>query len=374
MPPVHSPVAIQKPNIHIDRIRITAPCTHKPTGKIIYFDEEDLGELLPGAATANMMVLKDGGGQAYVKSKEIDPLTGKATMLEIHCCPPLLLQKHNLFGHCDLQAYVFTILNLLAIRLGIDVDPFDRDQWRTGGVSITEIHLTGNFRCHESDILPIIQAIDENKLAGKHRDIESCISLGFKERRSTHQVLTVYAKALELKRKWKKPGRYQTMLIEEARKGIRAEVKLYSQGLKLRNLGYVCRWKNIDVAALFFEIFNKFGVIYSIQRALTHHELDALTKAEQKAYRLWLAGIDINDQVSRTTAWKLKKSIFNTTGADIGGKRRPVKEPALDLRDVFKPENVLPIPTWLNGTPFYAPPTYRGHGISSIYVDLPLRR
>src|SRR5471030_1174001 len=156
----------------------------------MYFDEECLEELIPSGATANQHVLRDGGEKAYVRSKQIDSSTGMANMMEVHCCPPLVLQKHNLFGHADLLRYVYEIMDLLTKRLGIEVDPFDREAWRRGGIGITEIHLTANFGCPRDDVQPIIQAIDENNPDAKQRTIASCITLGYSpKRRSTFDMV-----------------------------------------------------------------------------------------------------------------------------------------------------------------------------------------
>lgn len=294
-------------------------------------------------------------------------------MMEVHCCPPLVLQKHNLFGHADLLRYVYEIMDLLTKRLGIEVDPFERDEWRRGGIGITEIHLTANFGCPRDDVLPIIQAVDENNSKGKHRDIASMISLGYTpERRSTFDMVTVYDKKLELMSRWKKPGPYQLMLIEEAAKGIRAEVKLYSQGLRHRELHYVSRWKDVDVAALFFECMGKYKLRYAIQRLLTADELYMLSNSERKAYQLWLHGVPIAEQFTRSTAWKYAKNILEKTGIDVRGSRRPEALPEIDMASIFVPENVLPVPAWALGTEYYFAPEQtrlRRLGIMGVPVD-----
>lgn len=343
--------------MHIDRIRIIAACTHQPTGKTLYFDEESLGGLVPMGATANQLALKDGGHKAYVRSKEIDPVTGMATKLEVHCCPPLVLQKHNLFGHANLLSYVYEIMDLLTKRLGIKVDRFEREEWRRGGVGITEIHLTANFACPRNDVLPIIQAIDENNSDKKQRTIPSCITLGYSpKRRSTFDMVTVYDKMLELMNQWKHPGPFQTKLIEEAAKGIRVEMKLYSQGLRHRGLHFVSRWKDVDVAALYFELLAKYKLKYAVQRLLTGDEMSMLSNTERKAYQLWLHGVPIAEQFSRTTAWKHAKNILEKTGIDVRGSRRPDALPELDLPSIFVPENVLPVPDWAIRTEYYFAP------------------
>jgi len=365
-------------NVHIDKIRITAEWTHKPTGKPHYFDEEEFGLLPSGSATKNQRALVDGGDKAYIKSKGIDRF-GVAHLVEIHCCPPLVLQRHNLFGHGVLQDYVYAILDLAAKRLGLEVDPAQRAEWLRGGVSITEIHLTANFHCPRTAVLPIIEAIDANYIKGKWRNEQTSITIqGAKRRRSKSHALTVYDKAIELtaafrsENRGRAPGEFQSKLIQEARKGIRAEVKLFSEELKYLDLGYVMRWKDVNVTELFFRFLGKYQISHSIQRLLKGEELKVLTKSERNVYLLWLSGQDLSDQFSRTTAWKYAKSISEKTGIDVKGNRRPDAVPVIDTSKIFTPENVLAVPAWAIGTRYYCPPTkpIRSRGISSVPVTL----
>ena len=360
----------QAVNIHIDWIHIYAPCHHKPTGTLLYFDDDSLDQLVPSSATANQKAIKDGGKKAYIRSKEINGRTGMASMIEIQCCPPKILQKHNLFGHASLQDYVYTILDLVTQRLHINVEAGDRLNWKQGNVTLTGIHLTANFKRPAGMSVPIIQAIDENNECGKRRPLPSWITLDRgKERRSTFNVLTIYDKMQEMlsHSEWKKPGHYQTKLLAEADRGIRVELKLFSQSLKHHDLGYVSRWQRVDIPALYFEYLDKYRLRHTIQRLLTDDEMASLKRSQRTAYSLWLNGMDIKDQYCRTTAWQLTKDILDQTGIDIGGKRRPEKLPGIDLRDIFTAENVLPVPDWAIGTTCYAAP--RGYGISSVPVD-----
>lgn len=348
-------------NIHIDKICITAQWAHTPTGKPHYFDEDELGLLPSGSATANQKALKDGGEQAYIKSKGIDDY-GVAHMIEIRCCPPLVLQKHNLFGHCVLQDYVVAILELAAARLGLPVSAAQRAEWQSGDVSITEIHLTANFGCPERAVLPIINAMDATYTQGKWRSEETSITVHMaKKRRSKNHALTIYSKALQLISLFrtanggKGPGKYQSMLIEDARKGVRAEVKLYSAGLKELGLGVVRNWATTDVAELYFSLLNKYKVAHCIQRLLTDDELEVLSNAERKLYTLWLRGAYLEDHYCRTSLWKYAKSIGDKVNIDIRGGL-PEKLPPVDTSAIFVPENVLPVPAWAIGTEYYSPP------------------
>ena len=135
---------LQKPNIHIDKIRMRVHCVHTPLGKSMFIDQDDLG-ILPCSSTPMQISLIDGWDTMYVRSMQVCQATGMAEILEIHCCPPLVLQRHNLFGHANLQSYINVILEQLTQRLGIDVDPFDRKEWERGAVTLTEIRM---MSCH----------------------------------------------------------------------------------------------------------------------------------------------------------------------------------------------------------------------------------
>lgn len=372
MKPIEAAVArhCSRPaNIHIDKIRIQAPCYHKPTGRLVYFDEDAFG-LVAVAASSSQAPLKEGGERAYIRSKDVNGRTGMANVIEIHCCPPLVLQRHNVFGHQNLQTYAYEILDLATAHLGIDVREEDRDEWRRGAVGLTDIHVTGNFGCPHSAIVPLIDAVDDNNPAGKRRPLPTWITLdNGTAKNSTFHALTIYGKHEELKRKaaFRSPGPVRKKLLAETYNAIRAEVKIRSDGLKHMDLGYVSRWKSVDVSALFFDIFSKYNVTYAVQRLLTDYELQCLSRAELGAYRQWLLGIDIEDQYARTGAWKITKSIYDKTGIWVKSKKRPVAVPDLNLREVFSPENVLPVPDWARGTEFYS--ESRGYGISKVPVD-----
>lgn len=359
----------QNAYIHIDRIHVSGPCTHKPIGRVIYGYDEQVGLVALGARTQTT-----GADVAIIQSKKVQD-KDVANVLEIHCCPPKVLQKHNVFGHSSILDYIYQVFDLLTRKHGIEVDPLEREEWRSGCVWLTEVHLTGNCGCPSRYIVPIIDAVGENNPVGSLRPLLTSITLGYSgKRRSTCDMLTLYGKRVELESVWKHPGQYQSKLIDFATDSIRAEVKLYSQGLKARKLQYGANWRDVNVADLFFKILDTYKVNYAIQPLLTEDELAVLTKGELKAYKLWLAGEDINDLYCRTTAWKLAKSIKEKTGMVVSGKRRPEALPEIHLAEIFRPENVLPIPDWAFGTPYYFPPTQpdvprkRGSGIG----DAPL--
>ena len=344
------------PNIHIDRIRVLIPCKHQTIGKLWFDADEETGEIAPAAASAMKYSDADSLGGALVHSKVISK-DGTASYLFIDCCPPLILQPHNVFGHSILSDYVYAVADLITRKLGIKVCKEDRKAWRES-TKVTGIHITASFNCPAEYVEHVIDAIDANTRKGKHRDEIKQIALGFTgKRRSKYHVLSIYYKWDELQKPFgPNPGPARKKLLEVMKNAIRAEVKLYSQFLsnRRRPLQQVSDWDDVDLKELYFEVLDKYDLQFSIRPQLTVDELTMLTSAEQRAYQLWLAGVDVYQQfTSRTTRLAHIKNIKKKTGIDIGGRRRPDKLPALDLREIFCSSNLIAVPEWLKDSPYF---------------------
>lgn len=346
----------QTGHIHIDRITVCGPLDHIPKGELFYKAYDDFNGLTPVGASAFKPKGKRNSNDVYVRSKDVQS-NGRAYRFEIDCCPPKQLQKHNFFGHADLLDYTYAMFDMETRKHAILVDPVDREQWRTGRVDLTETHLTGNFWCPPSAKSAIFNAIDISNPAGKHRDIPSCIGLGFTgKRRSVYHGLTIYDKWLLLVSEWTRAGKYQRELIALAEQSLRFEAKLFSQGLKKRKLGSVKDWLDVDMDALFFEILSNYNVRNAIQPLLTEAQEATLTKAERRVYLLWLGGEDLKDHFSRTTVWKYERNIDFKTGIDMRSSRRPEALPPIDLAKMLTSENLVPLPAWAVGSPHYWAP------------------
>ncbi len=347
-------------NIHIDRITVCGPLDHPHLGEGFYKALDDTSTVLVGASAFKPRRIKT-ADDTYVRSKEVQP-NGRAYSLEIDCCPPKLLQKHNFFGHGDVLDYTNAVFDQQTDKHGLYVGADQRQEWRTGEVGLTEVHLTGNFYCPQYTQIPIIDAIDKNNREGKHRDDESCISLGFtSSRRSEHHGVTVYAKGVLLEKNWPRPGKHQGDLIALGNLSIRVEIKLYARILRDLELNYVMRWADVDVDALFFMMLTRYDIRNAIQRLLTPDEEAMLTRAERRAYVLWLNGEDLRDHYSRSTIHNYVTAVREKTTIDMRGARRPEKLPLLDLCEILTPANMVPIPDWAINSPYYwAPGTALG--------------
>lgn len=158
-------------------------------------------------------------------------------------------------------------------RFGLPVNPDQNDQWRTGRVGLTGLHLTANFWCPIGIQTAIIDAIDQDHRCGKHRDDVTCITLGFTpKRRSQYHAATIYAKFFLLAKEWPRPGPFQTRILQASARSLRIEIKLYSQWLKRQELGYVMRWNGVDMNALFFEFLGEYNICNAIQELMTEDE------------------------------------------------------------------------------------------------------
>ena len=349
--------------VHIDRIHVTGPLDHKPLGELFY----KLYDGIPVAVGASAFKpnSKRNPDEVYIRSREVQA-NERAYMLEFDCCPPKILQGHNFFGHGDPLDYTYAMFDRQTSKFGLAVDPGQREEWKTGQVSVTGMHLCANFWCQPGMQLPFINAIDSNNFEGKHRDERTCITLGFTpKRRSVHHMATAYAKDVLLHKEWTRPGPLQARIIRTSERSFRVEIKLYSQWLKENRLEYVMRWKDVDVNEIFFKILSRYNIANAIQPLLTEDERQMLSNAQQRVYMLWLNGADLKDYFSRTTVWKYITELEELTGIDMRANRRPEKLPIADLRELLVRDNIVPIPHWAYENPkrYWAPGTaFRGQG------------
>ena len=365
--------------VHIDWITVQGPCHHALLGRKHYRGDSELG-IVPSGAYGLTFPLRPGGGTLTVKSKT--PCDGHyAGSLEIACCPTKALQRHNVFGHGALMAYVYEIFERVVQHLDIKVSDEEREQWQKGAVWLTEVHLTANFRCLRELIVPIIDAIDRSTSNRKSREMESWIALGSSEGgRSKHHTLGVYYKLLQLlKEEWKSPGPIRQRILDYISDAIRAELKVFVSGLKHRDLQYVANWKDVDVAALYFELLAGHGIQHAVQAKPSDAVLDSLTLAERKVYKAWLGGESLDSMFkSRSSVKKYRDAIKAKTGVVICEKNHPEDNPPVDTQDIFRPENVVPVPDWMLGTDMFwqAPQktvsrTYKGIGSIRLPANLP---
>lgn len=348
------------PALQIDKIVVQGPCSHRifGSGLTTRFDTET-GDIKYGGERV--------GGEAghrdctfQAKSKKGQP-DGTALEIWIACCPPKVLQRHNAFGHADMLKYVYQVFCRVTESLGIKVSPEDRERWRAGEFWLTEVHITGTFKCPRFAVLPIIQAIDEAFTEGKQRNIESSITVGSPGmRRSKHRVFTAYDKYLERLADWSNPGPYQARILDWLKETLRLELKLYSDGLRHRGLQLGKAWRDVDVMDLYFGFIESFNLKACMQPLLTADEEEMLTPNERRVYKRWLKGESLKEQFdSRSTRNKYANAIYEKTEIKISSNRRPESLQPVDTRDLLRRENLMCVPNWAVGTPFFAAPSQR---------------
>ena len=183
-------------HIHIDRITVNGPIEHEPLGELFYRLDPTVGVVPAGASAYTPKRRKNPlPDDLFIKSSEVQA-NELAYRLLFNCCPPQILQGHNVFGHSDLLDYTYAIFTRQLEKHGLTATPEEHELWRTGRlISVSEVHLTGNFWIEPHLKAMFLDAIDEANKSGKHRDIESCISLGWTgSRRSTHYIACIYDK------------------------------------------------------------------------------------------------------------------------------------------------------------------------------------
>lgn len=347
-------------SLQIDKIVVRGSCSHRIFGSGLWHRlDKDTGEERFGGDRIE-------GDTGHIdctfqaKSMKGQP-DGTALELEIQCCPPKVLQRHNAFGHADLLTYVYQVFCRVTDALGIRVSPEDRERWRTGDFWLTEVHITGTFRCPRFAVLPIIQAIDESFTAGKQRNIESSITVGSPGmRRSKHRAFVAYDKYLERLAAWVSPGPFQARILGWLKETLRLELKLYSDGLSHRGLQLGKAWRDVDVMELYFGFVESFDLKACMQPLLTADEEAMLDPNEQRVYKRWLKGESLKEQFrSRTTRNTYRNAIYEKTRVNISSNRRPDPLQPVDTRDIFTRDNLMLIPEWAVGTPFFAPPSQR---------------
>lgn len=358
-PQIASPYTLR--TAHIDRIAIAGHLVHRPVGNLFYAMYD--GVPIAVGASAFKPQRKKNAEDVFVRSSQIEGADELATYLEFNCCPPQILQGHNVWGHADMQDYVTAIFERIVEKFAAKLHPTEHERilWHSGEVDVHHVHLATNFFLAGELKLPAFNAIDTNNPHGKKRDLLTSISLGFNgDRRSEYRAATTYCKAVELQGKWKRRGKYQTRIIKLLDGSIRVEVKLFRKALKQMGLGRVKDWAGVDVNKLFFDTLAKFNIANSIQPLLTEDEREALTKRELGAYVLWLEGHQLSDFYGRTTVWKYVKAVKDKVGIDMSAHRRPDKLAAVDLAKVLSEGNIMPIPEWLLDLPehrYWAPGT-----------------
>ncbi|MDP2033940.1 MAG: phage/plasmid replication protein, II/X family [Polaromonas sp.] len=345
----------QPGRIHIDGMTVNGPLEHHALGELFYKAVSDTrDEVIAVGASGQKQRGKAYTDKPYVRSNEVQP-DGTALKLQIDCCPPKVLQMHNFFGHDDLLDYNYAVFNRVVNQFMLPVEPHEHEEWRTGQVSVTNVHLCGNFHVDTALKMPIFDAVDRNNSSGKHRPRVTNISLGWKANgsKSEYHTLSLYDKYLEQVKEWKNAGPLQQAILAKARTSIRVEVKLNSQWLRANDLQYVMRWKDIDVQAIFFAVLATYDVANAIQPLPEDSQLVLLSQAARRAYSLWLGGVDLSTAYGRTGVWKHRTEVLSVLGIDMRGQNRPVAKPVVQMRAVLTPNNIVPLPSWALDSPRY---------------------
>lgn len=342
----------------IDRIRVRGRLKHRAIGDAVRMKDKRR----PGKTVErrNRKELKGDNLLATVNVRSHGITGGVASEIEFDCCPVKVPQGHNIFGSSNLHGLVYETLLMVIEHEDLDVEDSEFQPWRDGDVTITEIHITGNFYAEERLIPMLIQAIDEHVHSGKWRPYVTSITLGSEgDRRSKHYALLVYGKLLQVEKQLSKfPPKIADRLREAARDTLRVEAKLYFNGLEGRDRQLLANWQDGDLDKFFWEVVGKFKLPRAIQPLLTADEERKLTEKERMVYLLWLHGHEPEQFFkSRTTVNNYRNQILDKVGTDIQSRRRPERSPEVTFKEILVPGNLKPVPAWAYDTRYYCEPS-----------------
>lgn len=342
----------------IDRIRVRGRLKHRAIGDAVQM--KDRRQPSKVNHFRNRKELKGGKLLATINVRSRAVVGSMASEIEFDCCPVKVPQGHNIFGSSDLHGLVYENLLKVIEHEGLEVDELELRPWLDGDVTITEVHITGNFQVEERLIPMLIQAIDDHIHSGKWRPYVTSITLGSEsDKRSKHYALLVYGKFLQVEKQLSKiPAKFAKRLREFAKDTLRVEAKLYFNGLEGRDRQLLANWQDGDLDKFFWEVVKKFKLSRAIQPLLTADEERKLTKRQRMIYLLWLHGHKPEEFFrSRSTVLDYRDQILKKGGADILSRRRPEKLPEITFEEILVPENLKEIPKWAHDTRYYFEPS-----------------
>lgn len=272
--------------------------------------------------------------------------------LEISGNPAKFLNGHNLFGSDDpddlLQAVVQKALP--AIYPGLSVAPlFDFSTAKISRIDLTYSWLVDRAE----DVVPFLRAMEERvwcpfRGKGVMNDIGT-LYYGFtkKGKRAKDWQLKLYSKGLDVSaHPLPKPAYEVPGLLDEVNRTIRAELTLRTAELKRLGLSTVGEWTPAKVGETWRTYVDKldFG-----EAAVNLDTVDlsrlGLSSRSMFALAAWKAGNDLRASMSTSAFYRLRKTLKDKTGFDIG--IAPPKSNVVPLRRVVS-ASPAQRPHWAN--------------------------
>ena len=253
--------------------------------------------------------------------------------LEISGNPTKFLSGANIWGDSDIAGTVDRFISAILQKINLEPSDLERAKIQRGIFMLSRIDLTTNIkfknRVHLGEVLTALQ----KQAHSRYQKANSVSSSAYFGKSSKIKSLVFYDKLEELKiHKSKLAADKFEIAAREASTLMRAELRLKSQFFARRMI-YTLKdfFDKIDAENILKSELERLGMG---QLTLTEGEAIKLTRelseklrgdrsriAVLGAFRGWLAGSDIRDEVSRNTYAKYAKKIKALIGVDIKSPR-----------------------------------------------------
>jgi hypothetical protein len=358
----------------IDLLDIRIYFQHKPFGTLRFLKREDGTDGVTKCLTKNVN-LYDDGAVIHVTSLN----NGKK--IAIRCCPPKVLQGHNIFGTNNVIGLANKLIKYVLAALGLNASQEQVNAWERGEFEIQAIDITHRFAVESHPLVSRLITHLVRTTSLRFRPTPICPGIGVRMLAPCRQANWLfYDKLLEFEDKRKKEAKYlraligknsdtdaiENLLRQEASMNMRAELKLEKNYLKENRLSHGSAWGRGKAKEIYFQELEllRLGVIPSVEYAKVL--LDRLTEPKlRQTFIVWFHGENLSTYGNRQTLRGRQNAILNAVGIDILNDAMPLKNPPLNMADVFDADNVLPdFPEWAHQYPRVS---YKGQ-------DLPHKR
>lgn len=259
--------------------------------------------------------------------------------------PAKWLQGHNIFGTDDLLLLMKRFFYSLCQIDGLGLDPTFQDykDIYEGNYILKRIDINATwFLKDRFEVMSWIRSAgDKTVLARRGRGVFAGDTLYY-GKNSRRWSLKMYSKGHELQKRKLSKELDIPELQEFAEKALRIELTLRSLELKERGLHFAQRWTPDFAIMLLMEAIGKLEM--SNNFSLNDDKLALLKPRLRLAYKAWLRGDDLRQDLPKMTYYRYRKELLEF-GIDIA-----------NVQDVDKPlDNVVPLVRVLEALPASIP-------------------
>lgn len=314
-----------------------------PTGVIDF--KTTKRKVVTGSWQANITIRSD----LY----DYDPETNRTTKIQLSGNPVKFLQGHNLWGTLDVVNLVYSTLERIAQILGHPQPPEFYDAWKRAEGTISRVDINQMYSLgSRTDCLQYLH----NASNSSRTRSQSAVTKGstvYWNKESRRWSMKAYSKGqeMELPRN-NKPGllRFNDTIKQWATDKLRLELTLKSNELRERSLHTLAEFAKVEPMELFEEYRERLTMSDQIQ--LDKNALLEMTTQQKSIYGLWLTGIDVRSQLSKSAFYRHRRSLLNH-GIDISISKDHSNVVPLVRTITLTPSTT---PEWAYGTDLYYEP------------------